>query len=65
MVFDLQSLFGPHVTLCTQLHSLAETPQPPPPPHIWTRIQMTSLYDPLDVNERVARWWCPALLAGI
>ncbi len=35
MEVDLQSLFGLHVTWCAQL---AETPQPPPPPCIWTRI---------------------------
>ncbi len=32
MEVDLQSLFGLHVTWCDQLHSLAETPQLPPPP---------------------------------
>ncbi len=30
MELDLQSLFGLHVTWCTQLLSLAETPQQPP-----------------------------------
>ncbi len=30
MEVDLQSLFGLHVTWCTQLYSLAETPQLPP-----------------------------------
>ncbi len=34
MELDLQSLFGLLVTWCTQLYSLAETPQPPPPPHL-------------------------------
>ncbi len=35
MELDLQSSFGPHVTWCEQLVSLAETPQPPPlPPHL-------------------------------
>jgi hypothetical protein len=38
MEVDLQSLFGLHVTWCAQLHSLAETPQLPPSPRIWTRI---------------------------
>jgi hypothetical protein len=38
MEVDLQRLFGLHVTLCAQLHSLAETPQLPPSPRIWTRI---------------------------
>jgi hypothetical protein len=32
MELDLQSLFVLHVH-CAQLFSLAETPQPPPPPH--------------------------------
>jgi hypothetical protein len=31
MALDLQSLFGLHVH-CAQLYSLAETPQPAPPP---------------------------------
>jgi hypothetical protein len=56
MELDLQRLFGLHVTLCTKLYSLAETPQPPPIPRIWTRKyegaidqprHTTSLYDPL------------------
>jgi hypothetical protein len=34
MEVDLQSLFGLHA----QLYSLAETPQLPPSPRIWTRI---------------------------
>ncbi len=38
MKVDLQSLFGLHVTWCAQLFSLAETPQLPPSPRIWTRI---------------------------
>jgi len=33
MEVDLQSLFGLDVTWCAQLYSLAETPQPPIPPH--------------------------------
>ncbi len=32
MDVDLQNLFGLHVTCCAQLHSLAVTPQLPPPP---------------------------------
>ncbi len=32
MELELQSLFGIHVKWCAQLFSLAETPQPPPPP---------------------------------
>ncbi len=39
MEVDLQSLFGFHVTWCAQLYSLAETPQLPPSPRIWTRIR--------------------------
>ncbi len=41
MDLDLQSLFGLHVTRCTQLYSLPETPQIPYPhiPGIWTRIR--------------------------
>jgi hypothetical protein len=38
MEVDLQSLFGPHVTLCAQLYSLAETPQAPLP-RIGARIR--------------------------
>ncbi len=38
MEIDLQSIFGLHVTWCAQLFSLAETPQLPPSPCIWTRI---------------------------
>ncbi len=38
MESDLQSLFGLHVTWCAQLFSLAEAPQLPPSPRIWTRI---------------------------
>jgi hypothetical protein len=38
MEVDLQSLFGLRVTWCAQLFSLAETPQLPPSPRIWTRI---------------------------
>jgi hypothetical protein len=38
MEVDLQSLFGLHVTWCAQLYSLAETPQHPPSPRIWTCI---------------------------
>ncbi len=34
MELDLQSLFGLHVTWCTQLLSLAETPSPPLLPHL-------------------------------
>ncbi len=37
MEVDLQSLFGLHVTWWAQLFSLAETPQLPPSPRIWTR----------------------------
>ncbi len=40
MEVDLQSLFGIHVTWCSQLYSLAEAPcgpQLPPSPCIWTR----------------------------
>jgi hypothetical protein len=34
MELELQSSYGLHVTLCAQLFSLAEIPQPPPfPPH--------------------------------
>jgi hypothetical protein len=44
MEVDIQRLFGPHVTWCAQLYSLAETPQTPPPsppqsPCIGTRIR--------------------------
>ncbi len=39
MNVDLQSLVGLHVTWCAQLYSLAETPQPPQSPRIWTRIR--------------------------
>ena len=39
MEVDLQSLFGLHVTWCAQLYSMAETPQLPPFPRIWTRIR--------------------------
>jgi hypothetical protein len=53
MEVDLQSLFGLHVTWCTQLYSLAETPQLPPSPRIWTRIGQqrltTSLCNPLEL----------------
>jgi hypothetical protein len=38
MEVDLQSLFGLHLTWCAQLFSLAETPQLPTSPRIWTRI---------------------------
>jgi hypothetical protein len=34
---DIQSLFRLHVTWCAQLYSMAETPQLPPSPRIWTR----------------------------
>ncbi len=43
MEVDLQSLFGLQVTWCVQLYSLAETPQLPPSPRIWTRITRTLL----------------------
>ncbi len=39
MALDLQSLFGLHITWCTQLYSLAETPQLLPSLRIWTRIR--------------------------
>ncbi len=39
VLVDLQSLFALHVTWCAQLYSLAETPQPPQSPRIWTRIR--------------------------
>ncbi len=43
MEVELQSLFGLHVTWCALLCSLAETPQLPPSPRIWTRITRTLL----------------------
>jgi hypothetical protein len=39
MEIDLQSLFGLHVTSCTQLYSLAKSPELPFSPRIWTRIR--------------------------
>ncbi len=39
MELDLQRLFGLHVTWCTQLYSLAETPQLLPYPRIWASIR--------------------------
>ncbi len=59
MEVDLQILFGLHVTWCAQLCSLAETPQLPPSPRIWTRITRALLVSkdrrhlfvtPLDVR---------------
>ncbi len=38
MEVDLQSLLGLHVTWCAQLYSLADTPQLPPSPRIWTNL---------------------------
>ncbi len=43
MKVDLQSLLGLHVTWCAKLYSLAETPQLPPSPRIWTRISRALL----------------------
>jgi hypothetical protein len=48
---DLQSLFGFLVTRCAlQLYSLADTPQLPPSPRIWTRITRALLASKDDIS---------------
>ncbi len=60
LLVQLKTLFGFHVTWCEELFSLAETPQLPPSPCIWTPIARTllvskdrrHLFVPPDVRVR-------------
>ncbi len=64
MELDRHSLFGRHVTWCTQLYSLTETPQHPPPPPtplIWTRIR--GCYWSAEIDD--ISLWTPGLHASI
>ncbi len=64
MEVDLQSLFGLHVTWCSQLQSLAVTPQPPPSPRIWTRIKRALLVS-RDRRHLFVTPWCISSLSQI
>ncbi len=56
MEVDLQRLFELHVTWCAQLYSLAETPQLPPSPHIWTCITRALLVSKDRRHLIVTQW---------
>ncbi len=68
MEVDPQSLFGLHVTWCTQLYSLAKTPLPPPPrppslpPHLDSYTRALLDWDPPPApQEKRQELWIPSL----
>jgi hypothetical protein len=62
MEVDLQSLFGLHVTWCAQLHSLADTPQLPPPPPLLDSYTRAALLVSKDRRHLfVTPWTLPTV----
>jgi hypothetical protein len=50
MELDTQNLFGLHVQCCEQLYSVAETPQPLPPPPAFGLIYEDAIGQPDDIS---------------
>ncbi len=65
MEVDLKSLFGRNVTWCAQLYSLAETPQLPPYPLIWTRITRAWLVSKDRRHHFVTAWYTLPMLGQV